>query len=1261
MRKKLVVFGALILGLICLLAGAGAEGRGLRTKIPVPKKTEIAAPSGTPGRRSMLSNDRGEDTAVTCEEKTWTLSTEEAALGDQFVYAVGILDGTHPDEDGRQVADTLYQSQAVADTSFSYTFYETGEYTLFIIPVLDGREREDLTIYRMITVSRGSGTNPLEQKVSEVAAACRRENDFETARAINDWLCDHVTYDNSFTYYSAESALLRGVTVCNGYTRAFEKVAEACGLDAARACGTAGGEDHAWNAVKMDGFWYQVDVTWDDNVDQPYYCYFGLTDSLIGGMRHHLEYYANGFSCVCDHLEDNYYIHTGKWETIMARDSMPGIQAQIDRGLGNVEQNLGKAYTDETGSGYWTGSDAFHLYGNVLAWAYTKKEWSKAGNAGILRGIFSYDSDKKVLTGSFEGMNVSELEESYTTGDEIRVNAFCAGMTEGKALRRELRWQENGEADSEVLYSQESAGTESEDVIRLWEEGSYTLTVTLLQENVEKESVCRDFTVSASGYQYLNYQMPTFILKPEDGSNYELKLAYPKGNEYISPDMVDVFVFDSSDSEEPLWKFEKQAPEDIFAFPVTVGNRMELKITAYKAGCHKRTFTEKDIPVVASRLDAPGAEVPETILAGAPLILKLAGTQNAESYRIVVEDAEYGYSVTTAYFGNTGKVTVAPRGLDKGTYRVLITARGEGYGESEEAVYPLEVTGERPAAPVVIAPEGMLKMYDRAWFTVQADNMTAAVLDGYGAEVYQAQEGSARIPVTANNWSAYRFRGLIGGAWSELSEPVKLDITPWVQPDQVPGPEVTMQPSLSRGSSLTVKVGPVDGADDYSFGLVKYPTGWSPDSQDEWNEYNYAEQIIYEEVFDIADGGFTIDGCFLMETGMYGISVNAAGNGFDYYLCHTTKYLEVTENGDLPAAPTVTLEGDADGQLLFGTTTFLVNTGGGADRVYGYINREEDSGIDGNPVIIEADASEKNCVYEWENTRTGNFTAVFSVSRNGVWSDTSAPIAFTVLAEDWNEERILVTDVAEAEIGDSIHVSWEPLEADWIYAYADINGQMLYEKELDGSAASFMVDTSGAENGGRLFLQAEARAAGRYRMYMDADKDVILLDPALKIGAEATAYDPETGMLTLRLTNATADRLRIRMDGEEERMYGNVNASGTFTLTLPVESMKTKVQIANYDTDEKHWGSWSAPVAGCQAVVPEDRTLRLPAGLTVIGAEAFAGGDFEAVIIPDGCIRVEDGAFLNCARLMLVSYPKGMALDPKKIFDDPEKIVLIER
>ena len=59
MRKKLLAFAVILLGLVCLLAGAGAESRDLRTKITVPAPKRIESPGEGPLRKAMLSNYRG--------------------------------------------------------------------------------------------------------------------------------------------------------------------------------------------------------------------------------------------------------------------------------------------------------------------------------------------------------------------------------------------------------------------------------------------------------------------------------------------------------------------------------------------------------------------------------------------------------------------------------------------------------------------------------------------------------------------------------------------------------------------------------------------------------------------------------------------------------------------------------------------------------------------------------------------------------------------------------------------------------------------------------------------------------------------------------------------------------------------------------------------------------------------------------------------------------------------------------------------------
>ena len=300
-----------LIGLLILTGTAGAEGwiseRGLTLRRVVPMRTR-----GLPYL--------GDTDTVTCESVEWTLSSQAAATGVKFMYSIGILDGTNPDEDGQQVADTLYQSQIVAETTFRYTFYEEGTYVLFVDPC-DQYGNFRNTMYYMVNVSKGTGENLLAAKVSEVAEDCRKDSDFATALAINNWLCEHVFYDDSLTYFSPEGALLYGKGVCNAYTRAFQLIARECGLQCYRACGIAETDWHTWNTVRMDGNWYHVDVTWNDNGEQPVYFWFGITDDLIAA-DHQFMYFAQGDTCECSHMECNYYIHENKLEVYTV--SVPG-------------------------------------------------------------------------------------------------------------------------------------------------------------------------------------------------------------------------------------------------------------------------------------------------------------------------------------------------------------------------------------------------------------------------------------------------------------------------------------------------------------------------------------------------------------------------------------------------------------------------------------------------------------------------------------------------------------------------------------------------------------------------------------------------------------------------------------------------------------------------------------------------------------------------------------------------------------------------
>lgn len=114
------------------------------------------------------------------------------------------------------------------------------------------------------------------------------KSDIEIVTAVNQYLCDNAYYSTSDPYtpadYTAYGALINGVCVCDGYTRAAQYIFELCGLDVMYVGGETPGGLHAWNLVKVGGAWYHLDITWNDT-EPPYLDYFLVTDDYMSVSR----------------------------------------------------------------------------------------------------------------------------------------------------------------------------------------------------------------------------------------------------------------------------------------------------------------------------------------------------------------------------------------------------------------------------------------------------------------------------------------------------------------------------------------------------------------------------------------------------------------------------------------------------------------------------------------------------------------------------------------------------------------------------------------------------------------------------------------------------------------------------------------------------------------------------------------------------------------------------------------------------------------
>lgn len=107
-------------------------------------------------------------------------------------------------------------------------------------------------------------------EIKDAVAGARTAYDIELA--LHDWLCNNVNYDGkaqpAALSYTAYGALVDGLAVCEGYSRAMQWLCKQYLIPCTLVSGEAGGIGHMWNMIYIENEWYHLDVTWDDHTEK---------------------------------------------------------------------------------------------------------------------------------------------------------------------------------------------------------------------------------------------------------------------------------------------------------------------------------------------------------------------------------------------------------------------------------------------------------------------------------------------------------------------------------------------------------------------------------------------------------------------------------------------------------------------------------------------------------------------------------------------------------------------------------------------------------------------------------------------------------------------------------------------------------------------------------------------------------------------------------------------------------------------------------
>lgn len=187
----------------------------------------------------------------------------------------------------------------------------------------------------------------IETRVAEILSGMPdTQDEYEKVKYLYDTLVMQTEYDiHAADNQNICSVFLDGRSVCQGYAKALQYLANKAGITCSLVLGNViGGEGHAWNLVSVNGAWYYLDATWGDAyylfgsqgqtekkqtsvINYDYLCV--TTEQLL--LTHNPDMPVELPECVS--VTDNYYVREGLYFTGYDEEKLADIflQAIEDR------------------------------------------------------------------------------------------------------------------------------------------------------------------------------------------------------------------------------------------------------------------------------------------------------------------------------------------------------------------------------------------------------------------------------------------------------------------------------------------------------------------------------------------------------------------------------------------------------------------------------------------------------------------------------------------------------------------------------------------------------------------------------------------------------------------------------------------------------------------------------------------------------------------------------------------------------------------
>ncbi len=275
----------------------GVNGDVLTERVTEPGQTEATL---SPEQLEEIINN-------TTTQNTQPLVTSEVKSSDRYGYNT-------LDDNEKALYDAILNAASTMTSKIRVTDSVTLETWAKVFGMVYNQEPQLFWLNSKIKVGRIYFNEVDTAKITEMQAeidttvdkiladANKESTTFGKLKVFHDYLVYNSSFelkdgvaDYNETIYNAfgHSSSEQGIVQCGGYAKAIQYLCDKSGIECMVITGNrSDGSSHAWNKIKIDGEWYNLDTTWDDPIFSPpvydyiRYNFFLVPDEWINEKTH---------------------------------------------------------------------------------------------------------------------------------------------------------------------------------------------------------------------------------------------------------------------------------------------------------------------------------------------------------------------------------------------------------------------------------------------------------------------------------------------------------------------------------------------------------------------------------------------------------------------------------------------------------------------------------------------------------------------------------------------------------------------------------------------------------------------------------------------------------------------------------------------------------------------------------------------------------------------------------------------------------------